>query len=575
MEFNHLINKFLFIYICISVLEITQEQFIIKINGNSQYLNYYYITLFLGETKENQTYLLDTTSSVTTSPCSFCTSCGEHINDYYQIKSNLSIIKSETMECISLPNILDNKLYPKYNDNDYCNFLLNFNDGAEINGFYAYNLIRFEQIKLKKNMTEDEDENEYISNKSEFYLPIGCSMNENGGFQTRIADGVFGLNNNVNSLISIMHNMNLTNKNIFSLCLDDDGGYLSLGDIDRKYHLYPDINYVNLSSNNDLYELEINKFFVGSFEINNKYISIIDTSSTISYFPKDLFNMILAGLFYECIDKDEECGKIKRIEGYGICAEFNNSNETNNAIYSSFPLIKIVFNDYEFNWKPKNYYLNSTSKVKYRVCLGIEIDENINNTIVLGTNFMHGYDIIFDKEENRIGFVEAECGRKMSKKINLINEIKKKEEEEEERNKKITTKNDEENTDNEKNQENQENLENQENEENEENQENQENEKIKENEENQENEKENKINENIDSNINNNYNKNSKFYFALLVIFVLFIIAIIIIIIDNRKEKNKLYTHLIINDKNKEENISNLKPLGQVIEMVDTNKEEN
>ena len=543
MEFNLLINKFLFIYICLSTLEITQTQFVFKINGNTNFLNYYYITLFLGDSKENQTYLLDTTSSVTTSPCSFCTSCGEHINDYYQIKSNLSIIKSETYECISLPNILDNKINSNYIDNNNCNFILDFDDGTKISGFYTYNLIRFEQIKSKKNIEEEEEENEYISNKSEFYLPIGCSMNENGGFQTRIADGIFGLNNNANSLVSMMYNMNLTNKNIFSLCFNDDGGYLSLGDIDTKYHIYPNINYVSLFSNNDLYELEIKKIFVGSFEINNNnnYISIIDTSSTISYFPKDIFNMIMTGLFYECIDKDEECGKIKRIEGYGICAEFNNSNEMNNKIYSSFPLIKIVFNDYEFNWDPKNYYMNFTSRNKYRACLGLETDENIKNTIILGTNFMHGYDIIFDKEENRIGFVEAECGRKMNEKIKRINERKRMEEE---KNKKETQKNDEEIKDNEKNKEK------------------------------KEKEEENKINENIDSNLNNNYNSNTKFYFALLVIFVLFIIAIIIIIIDNRKENNK-YTHLLINEKNKEGNINNLKPLGQAIEMVDTNKEEN
>ena len=537
MEFNHLIYKLLSIYIYLSNLEFIHAQFVFKINGNSHFLNYYYITLFLGDSKEIQTYILDTTSSVTTSPCSLCLSCGDHINDYYEIKSNLSIIKSETFECISLPNILDNKFNPNYVNNDYCNFLLDFNDGTKISGFYNYNLIRFEQIKSKK-----EEEKEYISNKTEFYLPIGCSMNENGGFQTRIADGIIGLNNNANSLFSMIYNMNLTNKNLFSICLDDEGGYLSLGDIDSKYHLYSNISYVNLFSNNELYELEIKKLFVGSFEIKNNYISIIDTSSTISYFPKDIFNMIMTGLFYECINKNDECGKIKRIEGYGICSEFNNSNRMKNAIYSSFPLIKIVFNDYEFNWEPKNYYMNFTSRNKYRACLGFETDENIKNTIILGINFMHGYDIIFDKGENRIGFIEADCGRKKSKKINMINTIK---EIKEEKNKKEAIKNDggikniKFGNDREKN----------------------------------EKEKENKIDKIIDSNLN--YSKgHRKFYFILLVIFSLFIIIIIIIITDNRKDKIK-FTHLLISEKNKEENIKNLKPLGQIIEMIDSNKEVN
>ena len=40
----------------------------------------YFTVLFLGKEKIHQTYILDTGSSVTTSPCDKCLSCEEHKN---------------------------------------------------------------------------------------------------------------------------------------------------------------------------------------------------------------------------------------------------------------------------------------------------------------------------------------------------------------------------------------------------------------------------------------------------------------------------------------------------------------
>lgn len=74
-------------------------KFILNIDGNTNDLNFNYTTLFLGEKREVQTYLLDTTSSVTTSPCSLCSSYGEHANEYFEIESNSSIIKYESYQC--------------------------------------------------------------------------------------------------------------------------------------------------------------------------------------------------------------------------------------------------------------------------------------------------------------------------------------------------------------------------------------------------------------------------------------------------------------------------------------------
>ena len=140
--------------------ETLNSKFVLNINGNSHKLNFYYITLFVGENKENQTYLIDTTSSITTSPCSLCYSCGDHVNEYFNIKSNSSIIKSSSYQCIKLQNDIENPLLNKNDDN--CNFYQDFNDGI-ISGFYTNNLIRFEPITLKNNNQENEQKMKFLN----------------------------------------------------------------------------------------------------------------------------------------------------------------------------------------------------------------------------------------------------------------------------------------------------------------------------------------------------------------------------------------------------------------------------
>ena len=107
---------------------------------------------------------------------------------------------------------------------------------------------------------------------------------------------------------------------------------------------------------------------------------------------------------------------MKRIEGYGICSDFSNINNYNIALNNILPLIIIKFKNYDFIWKPKNYLVNFTfknTKKKFRTCFGINTEKNLDK-IILGTNFMHGYDIIFDRNNFKIGFCEASCSRNLS-----------------------------------------------------------------------------------------------------------------------------------------------------------------
>ena len=417
------IRKILFIFLFLSskyesINPSSDKKYVLNVKGNSDKLYFYYITAFIGKEKQIQTFLLDTTSSVTTSPCNLCSSCGDHFNEYYIINQTKSLINKDTSECRILTNVFDNNKFDKdiKIDANSCKFISTL-DNEKIFGVYSNNLVSFESI-IPEMMNETEVD-EYISKDNEFQIPMGCSLKETGFLMSALADGIIGLNNNVKSFISMMYRKQFIPQNLFSLCLDNEGGYLSLGNIYTKYHICPEIEYIDYNPTKESYEIKTEKIQIKDIEIKSEYISIINSGSTITYFPEQVFNEISYAFFSICSEYNGQCGELKRIEGYGICSDFKNTDIYLNATRYIFPLIKIKFNNYEFTWKPKNYVLNFSFKNKIRACLGIDTEKNLNK-IILGTNFMHGYDIIFDRTNFKIGFCEASCGRKMIYKNNSV-----------------------------------------------------------------------------------------------------------------------------------------------------------
>ena len=63
-------RKFIFIFIfllckCVAIV-FQDNKLVLNVRGNSEYLFFYYITLFIGEEKQNQSFILDTSTSITT-----------------------------------------------------------------------------------------------------------------------------------------------------------------------------------------------------------------------------------------------------------------------------------------------------------------------------------------------------------------------------------------------------------------------------------------------------------------------------------------------------------------------------
>ena len=362
---------------------------------------YYYMNMYIGSNYQQQSYIVDTTSSITTSPCKpLCIHCGKHRYDYYEVQDVSSIISCKSNKC----SLVSSKCN-KYNQ---CSFTSVFNEGSKFSGVYVN-----EQIHFTSQRHND---------SSSTYIPLGCTSSESLSFYAQSENGIIGLSNSNRSFINVLYNRGIIKHNIFSLCLSKVGsGYISIGNIDNLYHKSrAEISYIPLyNATNSLYTLEIKKLTFNknsSININNTMnIAVIDSSSVMSYIPNLYFEQIVHLLNEVICVNSDNCGIYQLHNKLGICYAFDNNTHLYESVQLHWPVITFVFaKNVQYTLKPLDYFYNITNNDnnKYEACFGL-VSTN-ENVFTFGINWMNGYDVIFDKGNKRIGFVEADCNRNNS-----------------------------------------------------------------------------------------------------------------------------------------------------------------
>ena len=357
--------------------------------GSMFKLNYYYTNLYIGDSKEKQGLILDTGSSITTSTCSKCKNCGKHIHPPYNIGSSKNILSCKDKKCSMLSS--------KCKDSK-CSFSIKYAEGSSLQGIFINKKIFFDNKEENNNIIE---------------IPFGCTLSENNLFYKQEVNGIMGLNNNEYNFVEILYKLKRIERNIFSLCFAQLGGIFTVGEINNKFHKN-NITYVPMrKERNKYYKINVN-----SISVNNKKLEsyskeennfLLDSGATITYFNNKIFEEILDKTLEICkeYNKKDICGSYKLSNIYGHCFYFKNINELNRAIKKYWPIIHFNIDGYDYRWLPENYIFNITSKKSIGACMGFYKVHKKKNT--LGSSWIIGHDIIFDRENKLLGFVEADC----------------------------------------------------------------------------------------------------------------------------------------------------------------------
>ena len=369
--------------------------------------NFYYTTLYITDKKIKQTYLIDTGSATMSSPCGPCEYCGKQKKNYFDPsnKKGNEALKCGSKICKMVP-ATNCKVKEKNIDKKACSFFSQKPNGDGLKGYYLSNIVYFE---ADKNLTSTNLKKIYRS----YALPIGCTLGEFGKYKDMNVDGVIGLNNDKGSFTNVLYNLKIIKKNIFTLCFGLEGGYMSMGEIDTSYHQAKKINYVPFQNSTN-YLIRVNGIQIGKNKrTKTNLFANIDTGSTFTYLPKNLYKSVFTEFEQLCTTKkgNNICGNFQVEADYGYCSAFKDRESLFKTINEKWPTIILELNkNIEYIWKPINYYYYYIKGDVRKACFGL-LSHN-SDSIILGTNFMHGHDIVFDKEGQSLGFVPADCSRR-------------------------------------------------------------------------------------------------------------------------------------------------------------------
>ena len=365
-----------------------------KIFGNINELNYYYINLYLGKDKKKQSFLLDTGSGITSIPCKpYCNQCGQHMNSYLYINDN-QIIDCNNEKCSSVESECNE-------EQNFCSFKVHYGENSYIKGIYINELIQFSK-----------DNNNLIKNNFNKYIPIGCTTYEDNLFYTQKVDGIIGLSNSGSNFINLLYKYQVIDKNIFSLCFAQKGGYITIDEIETKYHK-EEMKYINIDKDKYYYSFNINKIKINNNTISNDiYPAIIDSGSTLTNIPIKIVNNIIYYVNNLCDlnNNTKICGDYFIHQELGSCYKLNSSSQLDYIVNNIWPNISFTIEDYDYVWTPTQYLFKFIENDKIIGCFGFVKDRR--NAFTLGASWMIGHDIIFDNNNNKIGFAEAYCNQR-------------------------------------------------------------------------------------------------------------------------------------------------------------------
>ena len=366
----------------------------IHLFGNSSALNYFYANILIGSQQQKQALIIDTGSYITAFPCEpYCVNCGKHMNNRYNISSSS---QGEIITCQDNKNNNDSSmndyckiiLKGKCNEQKECSFNNAYGEGSSISGLYFNDTIWVTDNETKINKVK---------------ISLGCIKKENKNFLSQVADGIIGLAPSDMSFTSMLYEEKAIQYKSFSLCLNNiNNGILTFGENPQ--------NSKNLIPfyGSDFYRININEVEITKDSVEVGLMGIVDSGTTFTYFPKNIFNKIQMYIYSYCSNIDKCLGDDYISKDRGLCYIVKPHVPIQKFI-DSFPMIKFKLeNEIEYEWKPENYLLQNLNNTKKKEFC-ISINGWNQNEILLGSAWMHNHKFIFDLNKREIEIKERNC----------------------------------------------------------------------------------------------------------------------------------------------------------------------
>jgi hypothetical protein len=340
----------------------------------------HHVHVYVGSPPQRQTLIVDTGSRLMAFPCQPCRACGKHVSTTDRRPACGACLLQGVSTCSTF--------------NSDCIITQKYTEGSSWTAHEIEDLVWLGS-ELREPSYED-----YM--KLAVPYAFGCQTSEQGMFQKQYADGIFGLSIHQSSFVQALADSNSIPRNSFSLCLNREGGTLSLGGAKSE----PEMSYTNISRDHGWYALEVTELklndhcvaCMNSTELsafNKGKGTIIDSGTTDTYLPKKI-----AATFEHTWNLVTGMKYAERKRSY------------THAEFLLLPEIHLSFRDgANLTIFPENY-MEGIPKIvpwsnRMHLINRVYVDEP--EGAVLGANAMMGHELYFDTQGNRVGIARSEC----------------------------------------------------------------------------------------------------------------------------------------------------------------------
>jgi len=226
-------------------------------------------------------------------------------------------------------------------------------------------------------------------------ITFGCGEVQTGVFlQGAAPDGLFGLGIDPISVPSTLYNSGFV-SNSFSMCFpyNSSVGRITFGDkgsSDQKETAFIiDITHQS-------YYVGVNEFYVGNTPVKTEFEAIFDTGTSFTQLVDPIYKNLTSNYNMQTLDSPfavsglpfEFCYKLSQNISQGPLITFNFNGGNNYSVMQ--PVI----------------FLHDTAGSLVGYCLAVLQSSSIS---IIGQNFMTGYRLVFDREQSKLGWKEANC----------------------------------------------------------------------------------------------------------------------------------------------------------------------
>jgi hypothetical protein len=390
------------------------------IDGLYRGLGTHYVNLHVGCPSQVQTVIVDTGSTHTGFPCSECQDCGRgyHLNDFFQDSNSSCFETLASSECHSSWEY------------GQCRASVSYAEGSSWSGYQAK-----DQVGVGgETLLEEEDL---------FTLQFTCQDEITGLFRTQLADGITGLSKSSSSLWGQMYAQGVIQQQQFSLCyrLEEDAqvdaGILLLGGTDTRLDGTSMVFAKEQQVSSSFWQVQIRNVYlrhesegtVGNSNSSDNTASILHEVATADISESSLRPIVDSGTTNTYLNSALEAplralwaqlvpdqASLKRVfymtheqamQLPTIVFQLEGLQQDNGSVFSAAVVGDDVDPDHPKDILvafPPSRYLQKTSLNRYVLRIYFEFGRG-----VLGANFISGHNVLFDKEQGRIGFAESQC----------------------------------------------------------------------------------------------------------------------------------------------------------------------